>query len=149
MLSNCAFWISYSFILGILLSPLSTQNLVSFWKFMDHPLSADAEEVIFPCRASKQLRDEMEEAWDLLRYLSVSTFFFIQVFFSIDRITFKSAFEAGAAAQKSGKFSGSVTKTKCEKKLPVKTFKTPMKPKQCPPGPPVTTQHQGNKVSLA
>ena len=38
---------------------------------MDHPLSADAEEVIFPCRASKQLRDEMEEAWELLRYVSI------------------------------------------------------------------------------
>ena len=113
------------------------------------PKKKAAKEFMFSRRASKQLRDEMEEAWDLLRYLSVSTFFFIQVFFSIDRITFKSAFEAGAAAQKSGKFSGSVTKTKCEKKLPVKTFKTPMKPKQCPPGPPVASQHQGIKVSLA
>ena len=69
-------------------------------------------------------------------------------FCSIDRITFKSAFEAGVAAQKSGKLVGSVTKTKCEKKPPVKAFKTPMKPKQCPPGPPVATQHQGNKVSV-
>jgi len=81
-------------------------------------------------RASKQLVDELEEAWELL---------------SIDRITFKSVFEAGAAAQKSGKFVGAVTKTKSEKKQSAKAFKTPMKPKQCPPGPPVAAQIQANK----
>ena len=71
----------------------------------------------------------------------------LAIFFSIDRVTFKSAFEAGVSARKSGEFVKSATKITSEKKPTVRVVKTPMKPSNCPPGPQLITQHQITKVS--
>ena len=70
---------------------------------------------------------------------------FNYLFFSIDRISFKSVFEAGVVELKSGGPNmGAVQKRKSDPGQPVRAFKTPMKPKRCPPGPPGGgQQHQG------